>query len=175
MIYPVHVHQVGVVGKADGCLALAGVTVQLGFDDLAPGALALFVQVTVVEVDGVGFLLGQAGLGNEVQQVCVAAVGIGKDDLFEPVAPDLIQHAEEKFQQQGGLEGHGAGEAARFVDLAEVEGWKDHGGFNLGGQAGNLVPVEEIGAQGQVLGMPLQHAQGEHAHAGIFDGPGKVG
>jgi len=144
-----------------------------GLKERLPFLLALRRELARIQINRIGFLLLQAALRQEGQKVLVAAVGIEQDDLFKAVAPDLIQHALEELHEQGGLDGDCAGEAARFVDLAEVEGREDDRLFLLGGQAGDGVPGEVVGAEGQVGAVTLDHATGEDAHAGGFHGEGE--
>jgi hypothetical protein len=105
-------------------------------------------------------------LRQEGQEVLVSAVGVEQDYLLEAIAPDLIQHTLEKLHEQYRFNGDGAGEAACFIDLPEVEGGEDDGLFLLGGQAGDGVAGEVVGAEGQVGAVALDHAAGEDAHAG---------
>ncbi len=112
----------------------------------------------------------QRTLGEEWQKIIIATMGIEQDDLIEAVAPDLIQHPLDELQEKGGLDRDGAGKAACFVDLSELEGWKDYSRFFLGSQASHGVPRKVISAKRQVRAVPFYHAQGDDAHASVVHG-----
>lgn len=54
---------------------------------LLPLRLLFFAQLPGIQVDRIGFLRVQTGLGDEWEQVGVVVVPVEEDVFFEPVAP----------------------------------------------------------------------------------------
>src|SRR4030065_734237 len=89
-------------------------------------------RLSILDLTRIRLLLPQAALSQKTDEVIIPAVRVEQDDLLEAVAPDLVHHTLQQLAQQRRLERQRAGEAARLVDLPEVEGGEDHGAFALG-------------------------------------------
>jgi hypothetical protein len=77
------------------------------------------------------------------------------------------------LDEEGGLDGDGAWEAARLIDLTKIEWREDDRLLLLSSQASDGMPGEIIGAQGQMSAVALNYAHGDDAYPYLTNGCGE--